>query len=55
MKKPVIEFVSTVLACICLGIILDFIVKTTWICTVVGLVVGLVVALIIYNKKRKDV
>lgn len=50
--KKILIFISDILACGCVGIIIDFFAKTSFIFTVVGLVVGIVLAIILNIKKK---
>lgn len=54
MKKSILNFITNVLVCGCIGIIVDFFAKTSFIFTVIGLVVGIVVAIILNNKNKKE-
>ncbi len=51
--KELLEFLSNIGAGLCLGIIVDFFAKTTFIFTIIGLIAGLVLALVLKNRKKK--
>lgn len=54
VKKELVSFISDILVCVCLGIIIDALAKTSFIFTVIGLAVGIILAIILKNKNRKE-
>lgn len=54
MKKEFVSFISDILVCGCLGIIVDALAKTSFIFTVIGLFAGIILAIVIKNKKEKE-
>lgn len=47
-----LSFVTDIMACMCLGIIIDYFAKTSFIFTGIGLVAGIILAVTL--KKRRD-
>lgn len=54
MKKELVSLISDVLVCVCLGIIVDTLAKTTFVFTVIGLFVGIILAVVLKCKRRKE-
>lgn len=54
MKKEILEFITNVIVGFCLGLVIDFIVKTSFIFTVLGTIAGLILALILRKKNKKE-
>lgn len=54
-KAGLLGFITDILVCACLGIIIDFVADTRFIFTIVGLVAGLVLAVVLKKlRERKD-
>lgn len=54
MRKEIIIYISDVLVCGCIGVIIDTLVDTSFTFTAIGLVVGVALAVILKNKKGKE-
>ena len=54
-KAGLLSFITDILVCGCLGIIIDYVAHTRFIFTIVGLVAGLVLAIVLKKlKERKE-
>lgn len=52
MKKQVLEFISNILACLCIGGIVDHFAKTGYTFAIIGALVGVAVAIIIQKTAK---
>lgn len=52
MSKVKLEIVADVLVCGCVGVILDYFLNTSIVCSILGLLVGTVIALIAWKRKK---
>ncbi|MGN1367589.1 MAG: AtpZ/AtpI family protein [Aristaeellaceae bacterium] len=53
MKRETLEFISNILVGVCVGIIIDYFAKTSFVFSLAGLVVGVILAMVLRNRKGK--